>query len=90
MPGLTLPCPAQPGPAQQALALLCTLLLYAPSILLPRERGPQTHHGRERAHSPESHGAGDARCPGDASPASRPGLKVGSEVAIGPRLPRDL
>lgn len=33
---------------------------------------------RQRAHSPESHGAGNARCPGDASWAPRPVPKVGS------------
>lgn len=33
---------------------------------------------RERAHSSESQGAGNARCPGDASWAPRPGPKVGS------------
>ncbi|KAF3826978.1 hypothetical protein GH733_002464 [Mirounga leonina] len=45
---------------------------------------------RERAHSPESQGAGNARCPGDASWAPRPVPKVGSEAAIGGFRARDV
>jgi hypothetical protein len=80
-----LPCPAPPSSPRRFSASSPR----RPASPLPRRRGPQTHHGRERAHSLKSHGAGDARCPGDASPTPRPGLKVGSETAIGLRLPRD-
>lgn len=70
-PGLSA-TPAPPAPAQKAAALRPSPGGEGPggrAARAPNSPWPKSHR---RAHSPESHGAGNARCPGDANWAPRP------------------